>query len=140
MKYKIKYEMLELAEKYDVKINAPQKVIDFIRSDYNPLQEELILIGMDIKNNIAVKKIIAIGNDNTILITPKDIFIHLIINNCCNFILSHNHPSGDIKPSQEDIIFIKNIEKVSSLMGLNLLDNIIITEKDHYSFKQNGLI
>ena len=55
-------------------------------------------------------------------------------------ILSHNHPSGNIKPSSSDISLTKKIKKGGELLDINVLDHVIITEKDYFSFADNNMM
>ena len=140
MKYKIKYYSLQLNDNYNSYISTPINIYNFIKDEFSPLQEKVILIGLNIKNKILLKKCIAIGGYNTLLIKPSDIFKYVLLANCSNFILSHNHISGEISPSNEDIIFTKKIIKASDIIGLNFLDHIIFNDNKYYSFKQNSLM
>ncbi|MBC8484790.1 MAG: hypothetical protein H8D45_01960, partial [Bacteroidetes bacterium] len=54
--------------------------------------------------------------------------------------IAHNHPSGDIEPSEDDIKITKRISEAGKIMGIELMDHIIVTKNDFYSFKHNGLI
>ena len=145
MKYKIKYKtlILELGESQGI-VNTPQKIVDIMHSDndFDPSSEQMWLIGMDIKNDVHLKHLVAKGTYNSVVVLPSDIFSHLLRLNLRNFILVHNHPSGDKEPSEDDINFTKKIKSGSLLVGLNLLDHLIITSEESvfYSFKKEGLL
>jgi len=141
MEYKIEYKTLKIAEYApETFIKSPDLLFDCIKEDFSPLQESMILIGLNVKNRIVYKKIIAMGGTNTMTITPKEIFTHLLLIGASNFIIAHNHPSGDIIPSKEDIVFTRKLHKAAEIMGLNFLDHIIYTDKEYNSLKQGGLI
>lgn len=55
-------------------------------------------------------------------------------------IFIHNHPSGDIKPSQEDILLTRRLVQAGEVLGIQVLDHIIIGDGSHFSFRDNGLI
>ena len=55
-------------------------------------------------------------------------------------ILSHNHPSGNLQPSESDTKITLTIKEAGNLMDVTLLDHIIVSEKDYYSFADNGLL
>ncbi len=139
MKYKIKYYICELKESETI-VNNPKIIFNELKKDFDIFQEHLYLFGMNTKNKIILKKEIAIGSHNTMIVNPKDIFTPLLMTGCNSFILAHNHPTKDINPSNEDIIFIKKVKKASDIMGLNLLDNLIFSNDNYYSFKQNEII
>ena len=139
MKYKIQYYTIEISDNREEFIRSPENLHECLKDEFD-IQEKMILIGLNIKNKILIKKTVAIGGTNTLTLTPKEIFTPLLKLSCSSFILAHNHPSNDVSPSNEDIIFTKKIQKASEIMGLKLLDHIIFTDKKFYSFKSSNLI
>jgi DNA repair protein RadC len=97
-------------------------------------------MGMDIANSVRFVHTLAKGSHNSLIITPADIFSHLFRLNLKHFILCHNHPSGQLVPSQEDIDFTDKIRECSKIMGLQFLDHMIINQDEYYSFKKSGLM
>ncbi|MFM9840905.1 MAG: RadC family protein [Cyclobacteriaceae bacterium] len=71
---------------------------------------------------------------------PKLIFATAIKANACGFILAHNHPSGNLQPSQADIDLTKRMKEGGKLLEIQLLDHIIITTEGYFSFTEEGLI
>jgi len=140
MKFKIKYKEFILSEPESEIINTPSKVLDCLKDDFNAISEELYLIIMNTKNNILEKHLIAKGDINSLAIKPADIFRLIFMTSGSRFIIAHNHPSGDVKPSEEDLTFYKKIVKLSKDMGLDFLDNIIYSDRDIYSFRKHDLI
>lgn len=144
MEYKINYKtyLLKISDSMGT-VRFPADVRDFVNSDPDTDHsvEQMYLIGMDIKNNIRLKHLIAKGGYNAITVSPADIFSHLLRLNLRNFAIVHNHPSGDPSASEEDLIFTKKINQGATLLGLNFLDHIIVTQgKEYYSFKEKELI
>jgi DNA repair protein RadC len=140
MRYKIRYETYTIKEKPEVYLRCPEHVLELVKKDYSPLQEVMVVLGLNVKNGVIYKKTIAMGSYNTIMCTPADIFRPLLIAGCGAFIIAHNHISGDTTPSHEDIVFTKKVEKASMHIGLSFLDHVIYTPDDNYSFKNNGVI
>ena len=138
MKYKIKYLTIELSEGSDIK--SPDTAFQILKDDFSPLQESLYLLGLNNKNAILLKELVAKGHINRISITPSDIFRPLLLNNCNSFILAHNHPSRELSPSPEDEDFTSKIKEASNLMGLSFLDHIIFSNTDFFSFKKEGIL
>ena len=139
MKYKIKYYEIEIKEQAAEVMNKPEAIFDLLK-DENDIQEKMIVIGMNTKNKVLIKKTVAVGGYNSLMSTPADIFIPLLKLNARNFVLAHNHPSGDVEPSKEDFIFTKKIEKAAEIMGLQMLDHIVFNDVKYYSMKRNGII
>lgn len=140
MDFKVKYFEMKIADGGCL-VKTPDMVLDAIKDDFD-YNEKMIVLGMNIKNKILIKKEIAVGGYNTLMCTPADIFIPLLKTNARNFILVHNHPSEDISPSREDIIFTKKIEKAAECVGLSFIDHVIVNSEvsENYSFKKNGII
>ncbi len=71
---------------------------------------------------------------------PKLVFVAALKANACSIIISHNHPSGNLKPSQADVQLTQKIKQAGQLLDIKLLDHIIVTSEGHYSFADEGLI
>jgi DNA repair protein RadC len=145
MKYTIHYKTFEFELPDQGKIiTKPEQLNELIHDDKDLdfTVENMILFGMDIKNKIYLQHLISKGSYNSMSVSPVDIMQPLIRLNLRNFILIHNHPSGVLEPSEEDLIFTKKVHKISKLLGLTLLDHIITgLDKDtFYSFKQDNLL
>lgn len=78
------------------------------------------------------------GTVNASVLTPREILIRALLVGAVGIILVHNHPSGDPKPSQEDVLVTEKISKASELVNIPLLDHIIIGSKGYYSFHEAG--
>lgn len=84
-------------------------------------------------------KILFVGTINASMVFPREIFKEALLLNSPNIILVHNHPSGNLSPSQEDISLTKRIKEAGQLMGVKVLDHIIVTQSDYFSFVQEGI-
>jgi len=67
-----------------------------------------------------------------------EVFKPLILMNAAGWICAHNHPSGDVTPSQEDRVLTKRLQEAGQLLGLNLLDHLILADENLYSFADQG--
>ena len=142
MNYKIesKNYQINVADKEATVLDCPKIVFETLKEDFNATQEEMYLITLNTKNKIIEKTLISKGAHNTLMITPMEIFRPLMLSNGNNFIIAHNHPSGDTQPSEEDITFTRKIKKASEIMGCNLLDHLVYSDTEYYSFKSEGLL
>ncbi len=140
MKYKVKYHEYEFKLKDAEAIKTPERLHEVVRDEYSPVSEEMYLLILNIKNQIINKLLLVKGSYNSLVCTPADVFTPVLKENGRNFVIAHNHPSGDVSPSKEDIIFTHKIAKACEYVGLNFLDHIIYTPDDFYSFKKNGII
>lgn len=107
----------------------------------NADREFLIVASLDNKCKPLSLEIVAIGNINTCIVSPREIFKHAIISNAANIIIYHNHVSGECSPSNEDIIVTKRLIEAGELLGIPLLDHIIIGDSRSYlSLREESVV
>lgn len=80
------------------------------------------------------------GNTSQTVVNVKEVFQLVLRSNASGVILCHNHPSGNLKPSDMDIRLCKEINQFAKLLGVSLLDSLILTSESVCSFKEEGLI
>lgn len=95
---------------------------------------------LDSRNKIIKEETIFIGSLNESVIHPREIFQIALEENAASLILAHNHPSGDSKPSEEDIEITKQIINAGKILGIPVLDHLIIAHDKYFSFREKGLI
>jgi DNA repair protein RadC len=71
---------------------------------------------------------------------PRDIFTEVIKACAHSFVVVHNHPSGDVSPSENDILLTKRLKKGGALLGMELRDHIIISELNYFSFLSKSML
>jgi DNA repair protein RadC len=103
-------------------------------------KEYFCIFFLNSQNQIIDKEIISIGTLNSALIHPRECFRNAILKNCCSIILVHNHPSGSLEPSSEDLTVTKRLTDVGKLIGIEILDHVIVTGDSHKSFKEANLL
>ena len=108
-------------------------VYNYLEEFKNQDREHFIVIGLDTKNQPVYREIVSIGTLNSCLAEPREIFKKAIMMSCNGIILAHNHPSGDCKPSKEDIEITKIMKKAGELLRIKVFDHIIISNKDFKS-------
>ncbi len=104
------------------------------------LREEFWIICLDIRNQIVKKHCVSQGSATGTVVDPKHIFKIAIDNNAHTIILSHNHPSGEIKPSQPDINITRKCVDAGKFLELHVVDHIIVTQDKYFSFADEGLL
>ena len=110
------------------------KNIEKINIDY--LQENFLVFYLNTKNNILGSEVLFKGGLNSCLIDPKVIFRKALIKNSNSIIIAHNHPSNDLRPSEEDINSYKELKKIGRILDLNVLDSIIFNKTEFYSLNK----
>lgn len=103
--------------------------------------EVFICLYLNNSNKLISAAEIARGGLTGCTLDVRSIFRPAMILNASGLILAHNHPSGNNNPSNEDILFTRNVMEASKILGVTILDHIIISAKDKYfSFADNNLI
>lgn len=100
-------------------------------------KEHLMVIYLDSRNKIIKSEVVSIGTLNSSLIHPREVFKQAIKESANSIILVHNHPSGDVNPSQRDIEATKRLNEAGDLLGINVLDHVIVGKDKFFNFKDN---
>ncbi len=134
--------MLELCKRILLptteKINAPQDLLPLLKNYANKYQEYFLSVYLNGAHTIISHSIVSIGLINQTLVHPREVFCDAIKLRATSIIVAHNHPSGYVDPSIEDITSTKRIKEASEILGIPLLDHIIFSTKGYYSFKEHG--
>ncbi len=124
-----------------VKINSSKQIYQEMYSLLSDIKhEEFWAVYLDRKNVIINKKQISLGGVSSTTVDTKIIFKNALDLLASGMILVHNHPSGSLNPSPQDIDLTKKIKQGSKLLDISLLDHIIIAGEQYYSFADNGAI
>lgn len=106
--------------------------------DANRLAEEHAwLIGVNVKNRPIGVFEVSHGSDCAAVVTPRELFIRLLLCGAHAFFLVHNHPSGDITPSSEDDALTKRVIAAGKTLNVELLDHVIIADCKYYSYRES---
>lgn len=122
----------------NIKYNSSNDVYEDLKKIGRADQESFWIIGMNSNNNVILKECIFKGCIDFAGIDFRLIFKRLLISNSVSFIVVHNHPSGNIEPSKEDIIITYKLSGIGNYMELKMLDHLIIGEDNFYSFSKNN--
>ena len=120
-----------------LKIKFPVDILPLIQHYGDRKQEHFLCISINGANEVMNVRVVTIGLVNKSQIHPREVFADVISERASAIIIAHNHPYGDLKPSDEDIRITKRIKNASTLLGINLLDHIIFNSKGYYSFLEN---
>ena len=103
--------------------------------------EKFCMIALNTKNKPLAHFVVHVGTVNSSLVHPRDVFQRAILCNASAIVLVHNHPSGVVKPSKDDIETTNRIKQGGDILGIKVLDHLILGEgDDYYSFVENDLI
>ncbi len=121
--------------------NNPAFIFEYYQSILqDKTQEYFYAIYLDQAKTIIQDKLLFIGTINYSLVHPRDIFKEAYLLSASSIIIVHNHPTGNVLPSQNDIDTTNNLVKIGSLLGIKVIDHIIIGSHHYYSFFENGCI
>lgn len=103
-------------------------------------QEHFYCLYLNNKNELIERRLLFMGTVNKSVVHPREVFKYAYLSSASSIICMHNHPSGDVTPSRDDIMFTKALVEVGALQGIPVLDHIIVGSDNYYSFSDNGMI
>lgn len=110
------------------------------RDESDRMKEFFYVIGLDTRLNITFIEITGIGTLTACLVHPRETFKIAILKNAANIMIAHNHPSGEVDPSNDDLSITKKLVDSGKILGIEVLDHIIFTENSYLSFKSKYLM
>jgi DNA repair protein RadC len=104
-------------------------------------REIFVLVCLNTRNHINCIHLVSIGTVNASLVSPREVLKIAILSNASEIALLHNHPSGDVEPSEDDLKITHRLAECGKLFDIKLLDHVIISDDGKYeSFMEKGLI
>ena len=135
---------IELARRYlikdVVKITAPEDIPPIVADLPTKKQEHFVTITLNGAGEMIQKRTVTVGLLNHSLVHPREVFADAITDRAASVILIHNHPSGSLEPSSQDIAITRQLVESGSLLGIRVLDHIIVSKNGHLSMKERGLL
>lgn len=125
----------------DIKIDNSEKVFEYFKEilkDKN--QEYFYCLYLNNRKKVIKNKLLFIGTLNYSTVHPREIFKEAYLVNATSIICIHNHPTGNITPSNNDIELTNNLIKAGMLLGIKVDDHLIIGKDKYFSFFENSLI
>jgi DNA repair protein RadC len=134
----------ELARRYivkeSVKIKEAKDVIPLLNDIASKQQEYFVCISLNGANELIERRIVTVGLLDKSQVHPREVFADVIADRAASVIFAHNHPSGELNPSDSDLKIHQQLTEAGNILGIKILDHIIISKKGYYSFKDEGLI
>ncbi len=119
---------------------TPKDVYDRLIEYRDKKKEYFFVFYLDAKNQEIKSEVISIGTLNSSLVHPREVFEPAVKNLAVQIIVAHNHPSGNLKPSEEDIELTKRLVSAGEILGIEVIDHIIFSKEGYFSFKKEGII
>jgi DNA repair protein RadC len=122
------------------KISTPADILPHVAFLSGKKQEHFICITLNGANEVIDSRTITMGLLNHSLVHPREVFADAITDRAASIICVHNHPSGTLDPSSQDIAITRQLADAGTLVGIRLLDHLIVTDSGWLSMKERGLI
>jgi len=118
-------------------IDHPQSLITWLKKEMGSLQQEqFLVVFLNTKNHIIGYKVLFLGGLDRSIVHPREVYKQALKYSAARIIAVHNHPSGDVSPSENDHIVTRVLEEAGLTMGIPLLDHIIVSDRAYYSIRQ----
>lgn len=134
----------ELARRYlakdSVVVTEPGHVLPLLSDIAGKQQEHFVCISLNGANEVIEKRLVTVGLLNNCQVHPREVFADVITDRAASVIFAHNHPSGELTPSNSDLNFQQQLCEAGKILGINIIDHLIVSKKGYYSFQENGLL
>lgn len=126
---------------FNRKIHAARDVFEYMDGRVpDETKEHLFVLHLNTRNQVVKNELVSVGTLNASLIHPREVFKAAIRESSHAIILVHNHPSGDVEPSNADRQVTNLLKQAGAIIQIELLDHIIIGKTGWFSFRENSLL
>jgi DNA repair protein RadC len=102
-------------------------------------KEHFYVMHLDVRNRVNLVELVNIGTLTSSLVHPRETFRRAVIQGSANIIVAHNHPSGEVDPSDEDTKITKLLFEAGNILGIKMLDHVIFAKGKFYSFRDSSV-
>jgi len=121
-------------------IKTPEEVMSLVKGRLRGKKKEhFLVLLLDTRGQLIKTSEISVGSLDTSVVHPREVFKEAISASAASVILVHNHPSGDPEPSEDDIKLTERLVQAGEIVGIDVLDHIIVCDKNYLSLKSKGL-
>lgn len=122
------------------KVTKPDDILPLVAHLRDKRQEHFCCITLNGAGEVLGNRVITVGLLNHSLVHPREVFADAITDRAASIICVHNHPSGSLEPSAQDIAITTQLKEAGSLVGIQLIDHLIVTKTGHLSMRERGLV
>ena len=119
---------------------SPRAIFENLEDVRGQHKEHFIAFILNTQNEIIKREIVSIGTLNASLVHPREVFREAIKLNACSLILAHNHPSGSLEPSMEDVNTTQRLKEAGKILGIEILDHVLVTAEGYKSFREANIL
>ncbi len=121
------------------KITSPKTIHSLVKSHItDPYKEHYVLVSLDVRSHLLGIDVVSVGILDAALVHPRETFAAAIRRHAAKVILSHNHPSGEVNPSDDDLVITKRLATAGKILGITVVDHVIVTDEKFYSLQAQG--
>jgi DNA repair protein RadC len=124
----------------DKRIASPKDAWPLIVHWADRKQERFVCCSLNGAHEVIAIRVVSIGLVNRTIVHPREVFADPIVDRACAVIVAHNHPSGRLEPSPEDMDITRRLKEAAEVLGIALLDHLIFSKEGYYSFVEHGLL
>ncbi|HEX8956910.1 MAG TPA: DNA repair protein RadC [Burkholderiaceae bacterium] len=122
-------------------LSSPRAVKEYLRHSLGTkAHEAFAVLFLDVKNRLIASEELFRGTLTRTSVHPREIVKAALAHNAAGVILAHNHPSGSCEPSMSDQALTKVLKEALELVEVRVLDHVVVTSRDAYSFAENGIL
>lgn len=122
-------------------LNSSNSIYEYMRYELlDKKQEYFYCLYLNGKKELIERKLLFMGTVNRSLVHPREVFKNAYLCSASGIICVHNHPSGDVNPSREDIHLTDSLVEIGKMNGIPIIDHIIVGDDNYYSFYEEGKI
>src|SRR5712692_6433145 len=100
-------------------------------------KEHYYVMHIDSRNKVKLVELVGLGTVNSASVHPRETFTRAVAERSVSIIIAHNHPSGNVEPSENDLKTTSQLQKAGEILGITLLDHIIFSKEKYFSMKEN---
>jgi DNA repair protein RadC len=121
-------------------VASPVDALPLLEEIRDQRREHFLCLYLNARNQVIFKEVVSIGSLSASIVHPREVFQAAITHSAASVVLAHNHPSGDVSPSRDDIELTRRLVRAGEIMGIDVLDHIIMAAEDFLSMKERGLM
>ena len=130
---------LTRAGRQRVQVTSPRAVAELLLPLYgNRPVEQFGVVLLDTKHRVMRTTVVTVGTVDASIVHPREVFGAAAAAGAAALVLFHNHPSGDPKPSDDDVALTRRLAAAGVLMGIDVIDHVILADVRYYSFREEG--
>lgn len=129
-----------LQNKKSVLLLSAKDVWNELKDIRDNKKEHFVVFFLDSRNQEIKREIISVGSLNANLVHPREVFEPAVRHLAAQIIISHNHPSGNPEPSEEDLKITKRLVEAGKILGIDVIDHVIVSKGEYFSFEDKGLL